>query len=138
MISLANTLEIMNDTIEAKIITEHWGNLNQWTIYKFDNGFAWAFRQWDGRLANYASFNGWYGYKDEYDLPKNKDGTPLFKSIDWLDYQMRIGTGFTIPAYTYSSRNTGQNTSACTILAMATEGGTQNTWVTLQVYGRWK
>lgn len=138
VISLANTLEIMNDTIKAKIITEHWGESNQWTIYEFDNGFAFAFRQWQGQLTNYSSFNGWNGYKDEYNLPKNKDGTPLFKSIDYIDYQMRIGNGFTLPAYTNSSRNTGQNTENCTILAVSSASGTQDSWVSLQIYGRWK
>lgn len=137
MVSLKNTLIELSKRVGVDYIIEE-SNNKDWTIYKLANGFAFALRQWSGKLTHYTAINGLYGYKDEYDLPKNDDGAPFFKQIDYLDYQMRIGNGFTISAYSNSSRNTGQNTSNCTILALATASGTQYSWVNLQIIGKWK
>lgn len=137
MVSLKNTLVELSKRVGVDHIIEESSN-KEWTIYKLANGSAFALKQWSGKLTHYTTINGLYGYKDDYELPKNNDGSPFFKQIDYLDYQMRIGTGFTISAYSNSSRNTGQNTSDCTILALATASGTQDSWVNLQIIGKWK
>lgn len=141
MISLNNTLGELCESIDSlgsktSITKETWKTV--WTIYKFDNGFCFAFRQWNGSLTYYSTVAGLYAYKDRYDLPKNQDGTPLFKKIDYLDYQMRIGNGFTVSAYSNGPENTGEVTDHCYIYALSNSSGTQKSWVTLQVYGRWK
>lgn len=137
MVSLKNTLIELSKRVGVDYIIEE-SNNKDWTIYKLANGSAFALRKWSGKLTHYTTINDLYGYKDDYELPKNDDGSPFFKQIDYLDYQMRIGTGFTISAYSNSLRNTGQNTSDCTILALATASGTQDSWVNLQIIGKWK
>lgn len=147
MISLNNTLDKMCTQIESakstadgkiSIWKEHWGANDVWTIYKFSNGYMWAFRRWTGTLTYYTNVAGLYAYKDRYDLPRKSDGSPAFTQINFLDYQMRIGNGFTLSAYSNSTENTGQRTDYCWIYALSNSGGSQQSYITLQVYGRWK
>ena len=108
---------------------ESQGASGEWTFRKWHSGIAECWRTISGNITKYTTWNNMYGYTGAAEFPSG-----FFTQAPNVQYQVDIGTGFTMPAQGASSTKEKFNW-----LALASDG-TTNVSYKIDVYaiGKWK
>ena len=105
------------------------GASGDWTYRKWNSGIAECWRTISGTITKYTTWNNMHGYQGSAQFPSG-----FFTQDPNVQYQVDIGTGFTMPAQGASSTKDKFNW-----LALASDG-TANVSYKIDVYavGKWK
>ena len=112
----------------ADFVTEQ-GASGDWTFRKWNSGTAECWRTISGNINKYTTWNGMHGYTGSAQFPSG-----FFTQSPNVQYQVDIGTGFTMSAQGASSTKDTFNW-----LALASDGDA-NVKYSIDVYaiGKWK
>ena len=114
-------------TIKDFVVVQ--GTSGEWTIRKWNSGIAECWRTISGNITKYTTWNNMYGYTGSAQFPSD-----FFTQAPNVQYQVDIGTGFTMSAQGASSTKDKFNW-----LALASDG-TENVSYKIDVFaiGKWK
>lgn len=105
------------------------GASGDWTIRKWNSGIAECWRTISGNITKYTTWNGMNGYTGSAQFPSG-----FFIETPNVQYQVDIGTGFTMSAQGASSTKDKFNW-----LALASDGTTDiNYKIDVFAIGKWK
>ena len=108
---------------------ESQGASGDWTFRKWHSGIAECWRTISGNITKYTTWNNMHGYTGSAEFPSG-----FFTQAPNVQYQVDIGTGFTMPAQGASSTKDKFNW-----LALASDGTADvNYKIDVYAIGKWK
>lgn len=103
------------------------GTRGIWTYRKWNSGIAECWGESEHTIAHYTTFNGFYGYYVDIDLPFT------FAAVPIKTFTPQVGSGFSIPA-----ANMSDSTTKVRLYTLSSASGTNTVKGTIYVKGRWK